>query len=78
MMACKIDETTIRMGPVDFGLTIFGVTPGGGAMAGSSSSDAGREVIFKTQQKWPQRMLESFQDCEVELQRLATFQGNGG
>ena len=47
MIACKIDETMIRIGPVDLGLTMFGVIPGGGAMAGSSSSDTEIEIIFQ-------------------------------
>lgn len=74
-MTSKIDETIIRIDPVDLGLTMFGITPAGGAMAGSCSSDTGIEVIFSRLNRCD--LKELFKGYKVEPQYLATFEESG-
>lgn len=45
MTSSNIDERITKIFPVDAGLTIFGVTPGGGAAAGYPKSAADREAM---------------------------------
>ena len=54
---------------------MFGSTPGGGAMAGSCSSDTGIEVIFSRLHRCD--LKELFKGYKAEPQYLATFEESG-